>query len=85
MAVAARDIKGISKLPKILLISLYKISCIKLSSEIPLLSLGSSEIPLQVSLPVMSPVRPPQVLQAGHFLSDVTKLAKNICDVFAHH
>ena len=34
-----RDIKGISKLPRILLILPYKISCINGSSEIPLISL----------------------------------------------
>ena len=36
--------------------------------------------------PILPPVRPPEVLQAGHLLSDVTQLAKNIRDtVFAHH
>ena len=41
-----RDIKGISKLPRILLILPYKISCIKGSSEIPLLSLGQAHAAL---------------------------------------
>ena len=39
-----RDSKGISKLPKIQLILPYKISCIGVSSEIPLLSLAVLEV-----------------------------------------
>ena len=35
--------------------------------------------------PILSPIRPPEVLQAGHLFSDLTQLAKNINDVFAHH
>ena len=35
--------------------------------------------------PILPPVRPPEVLQAGHLLSNLTQLAKNINDVFAHH
>ena len=36
-------------------------------------------------LPVLPPVRHPEVLQASHLLTDVTQLAKNVNDVFAHY
>ena len=41
---SVRDSDGISKLPQIQLILPYTISCIRVSSEIPLLSLGNCRI-----------------------------------------